>query len=63
VATAVGHGMMWGPGVAKIAADLAIVGDTDVADVAGWRMDRFDQHGRSPSYDSVALPFPVSAGD
>ena len=61
VATAVGHGMMWGPGVAKIAADLAIDGKTDVTDVSGWRMDRFDDEGRSPSYDAVALPFPASA--
>jgi sarcosine oxidase subunit beta len=63
VATAVGHGMMWGPGVATIAADLAIEGETDVTDVSGWRMDRFDEEGRSPSYDAVALPFPVSADE
>jgi sarcosine oxidase subunit beta len=63
VATAVGHGMMWGPGVARIAADLAIEGETDVTDVSGWRMDRFDEEGRSPSYDAVALPFPVSADE
>ena len=61
VATAVGHGMMWGPGVAKIGADLAVGGSTDVTDVAGWGMDRFDEQGRSPSYDPIALPFPVSA--
>jgi sarcosine oxidase, subunit beta len=63
IATAVGHGMMWGPGVARIAADLALTGATDVADVSGWRMDRFDDEGRSPSYDPIALPFPVSADD
>jgi sarcosine oxidase, subunit beta len=61
VATAVGHGMMWGPAVARIAADLAVVGTTEVTDVSGWRMDRFDDEGRSPSYDPIALPFPVSA--
>jgi sarcosine oxidase, subunit beta len=61
VATAVGHGMMWGPAVARIAADLAVEGATDVTDVSGWRMDRFDERGRSPSYDPIALPFPVSA--
>ena len=61
VATAVGHGMMWGPAVARIAADLAIEGATDVTDVSGWGMDRFDERGRSPSYDPIALPFPVSA--
>jgi sarcosine oxidase subunit beta len=63
VATAVGHGMMWGPGVAKIGADLALEGETDVTDVSGWGMDRFDEQGRSPSYDPIALPFPVSADD
>jgi sarcosine oxidase subunit beta len=63
VATAVGHGMMWGPGVAKIAADLALEGTTEVTDASGWGMDRFDDEGRSPSYDPVALPFPVSADD
>jgi sarcosine oxidase subunit beta len=63
VATAVGHGMMWGPGVARIGADLAITGSTDVTDVAGWSMDRFDERGRSSSYDPIALPFPVSADD
>ena len=61
VATAVGHGMMWGPGVAKVAADLALEGATGVADVSGWSMDRFDEQGRSPSYDPIALPFPVNA--
>jgi sarcosine oxidase subunit beta len=61
VATAVGHGMMWGPGVAKIGADLAINGSTNVTDVSGWGMDRFDEEGRSPSYDPIALPFPVRA--
>jgi sarcosine oxidase subunit beta len=63
VATAVGHGMMWGPGVAKVGADLALEGETDVTDVSGWGMDRFDEQGRSPSYDPIALPFPVSADD
>jgi sarcosine oxidase, subunit beta len=61
VASAVGHGMMWGPGVAKIGADLALEATTDVTDVAGWSMDRFDDEGRSSSYDPIALPFPVSA--
>ena len=61
VATAVGHGMMWGPGVAKIGADLALAGTTGVTDVSGWGMDRFDEEGRSSSYDPIALPFPVSA--
>jgi sarcosine oxidase subunit beta len=63
VATAVGHGMMWGPGVARIAADLALESPTEVTDVSGWGMDRFDDEGRSPSYDPIALPFPVRADD
>jgi sarcosine oxidase, subunit beta len=63
VATAVGHGMMWGPAVARIAADLALDGKTDLTDVSGWGMDRFDDQGRSPSYDPIALPFPVSADE
>jgi sarcosine oxidase subunit beta len=63
VATAVGHGMMWGPAVARIAADLALDGKTELTDVSGWRMDRFDERGRSPSYDPIALPFPVSADE
>ena len=31
VASAGGHGMMWGPGVARVAVDLALTGRTDVA--------------------------------
>jgi sarcosine oxidase subunit beta len=63
VAAAVGHGMMWGPGVSRIAADLALGGRTDVCDVSAWGMDRFDEHGRSPYNDPVALPFPTSADE
>jgi sarcosine oxidase subunit beta len=60
VATACGHGMMWGPAVARCAADLALEGTTEVVDVADFGMDRFDAKGRSPFADPVALPFPVS---
>ena len=63
VACACGHGMMWGPAVARCAADLALEGRTQVVDVADFRMDRFDEHGRSPFVDPVALPFPVSVDD
>ncbi|GIV00323.1 MAG: sarcosine oxidase subunit beta [Actinomycetota bacterium] len=63
VATAVGHGMMWGPAVARIAADLALEGRTRVTDVSGFGLDRFDAEGRSRSYDPVALPFPISFDD
>jgi sarcosine oxidase subunit beta len=60
IASAGGHGMMWGPAVARVAADLALTGSTDVVErVEDLRMDRFDEHGRSPFVDPVALPFPV----
>jgi sarcosine oxidase, subunit beta len=62
VAAAGGHGMMWGPGVAKAAADLVVTGVTDVLDVSDLGLDRFDADGRSRlSPDPIALPFPESA--
>ncbi len=62
VAAAGGHGMMWGPGVAKAAADLALNGVTDLVDVADLGLDRFDEQGRSRlAPDPIALPFPESA--
>ncbi len=62
VAAAGGHGMMWGPGVARAAADLAVTGATDVVDVAELGLDRFDEHGRSRlAADPIALPFPETA--
>jgi sarcosine oxidase subunit beta len=64
IATACGHGMMWGPAVSRIAADLALEGRTDVVErVEEFRMDRFDEDGRSPFSDPVALPFPVDVSD
>jgi sarcosine oxidase, subunit beta len=63
VASPGGHGMMWGPAVARIAADLAIKGKTKVTDVSDFGLDRFDAHGKSRFYDPVALPFPVSFDD
>jgi sarcosine oxidase subunit beta len=64
VASPGGHGMMWGPGVARVAADLALTGDSDLVDVADLGLDRFDEHGRSRvTTDPIALPFPLSAGD
>jgi sarcosine oxidase subunit beta len=63
VASAGGHGMMWGPGVARVAADLVSRGATDVIDVTDLGLDRFDAEGRSRlASDPIALPFPVSAG-
>jgi sarcosine oxidase subunit beta len=63
VASAAGHGMMWGPAAAKVAADLSVNGRTDVVDVSGFGLDRFDEDGRSPSYDPIALPFPIDLSD
>jgi sarcosine oxidase, subunit beta len=65
IASACGHGMMWGPAVSRIAADLAIGGRTDVVQHAGdFRMDRFDEQGNPRSQgDPVALPFPVRVDD
>jgi sarcosine oxidase, subunit beta len=61
IASAGGHGMMWGPAVARIAADLALEGTTSVAEVDDLGLDRFDDQGRSrlPT-DPIALPFPVA---
>jgi len=60
IASACGHGMMWGPAVSRIATDLALEGRTDIVErVEDLRMDRFDARGRSPLSDPVALPFPV----
>jgi sarcosine oxidase subunit beta len=62
VASAGGHGMMWGPAVARVAADLAIHGKTEITDVGDLGLDRFDAQGRSRlAGDPIALPFPVSA--
>ena len=59
VASAGGHGMMWGPAVARIAADLCLSGGTDVIDVSELGLDRFDAEGRSRlDPDPIALPFP-----
>ena len=63
VASPGGHGMMWGPAVAKVAADLAVRGATRVVDVTELGLDRFDASGRSRLHDSVALPFPIDLSD
>ena len=61
VASAGGHGMMWGPAVARIAADLALAGKTSLVDVGPLGLDRFDAEGRSRlATDPIALPFPKS---
>jgi len=59
VASAAGGGMMWGPAVARAAADVALTGSSDVVDVSVLGLDRFDEAGRSRlATDPIALPFP-----
>jgi glycine/D-amino acid oxidase-like deaminating enzyme len=60
IASAGGHGMMWGPGVARAAADIAQRGRTDLIDATDLGLTRFDDQGRSRlATDPIALPFPV----
>ena len=62
VAAAGGHGMMWGPGVSRAAADLLLHGTTEVVDVSPLGLDRFDENGHSRlAADPIALPFPTRA--
>jgi sarcosine oxidase subunit beta len=62
VAAAGGAGMMWGPAIARVAADLALTGTSDVVDAVPLGLDRFDQAGRSRlAADPIALPFPELA--
>ena len=64
VAAAAGHGMMWGPGVSRVAADLVLRGRTELIDASDLGLDRFDAQGRSRlAPDSVALPYPAVVGD
>jgi sarcosine oxidase subunit beta len=59
VASAGGHGMMWGPGVARATADFVLHGKTDLVDLADLGLERFDADGRSRlAADPIALPFP-----
>jgi sarcosine oxidase subunit beta len=62
VASAGGAGMMWGPAVARAAADVALTGRSDVVDTTQLGLDRFDADGRSRlATDPIALPFPEQA--
>lgn len=62
VASAGGHGMVWGPAVARAAADLSLHGSTELVDVTDLGLERFDEQGRSRlAPDPIALPFPESA--
>jgi glycine/D-amino acid oxidase-like deaminating enzyme len=62
VAAAGGAGMMWGPAVARAAADVALTGSSGVVDTARLGLDRFDEAGHSRlAADPIALPFPEMA--
>ena len=57
-----GHGMMWGPGLARAVVDLIVRGRTDVIDTTDLGLDRFDADGRSRlATDPVTLPYPVGS--
>ena len=59
VASAAGHGMMWGPAVAQVAADLVRSGHCDWLDLTDLGLDRFDAEGRSRvAPEPISLPFP-----
>jgi sarcosine oxidase subunit beta len=61
VASAGGAGMMWGPAVARAAADVALTGTSAVVDVSALGMGRFNADGSSTlASDPIALPFPAS---
>ncbi len=62
VASAGGHGMMWGPAVSRAAADLLLTGQTAVVDVSTLGVERFTADGGSTlAPDAIALPFPERA--
>lgn len=59
VASAAGHGMMWGPAVAQVAADLVRFGACDWLDLTDLGLDRFDADGHSRvAPEPISLPFP-----
>jgi sarcosine oxidase subunit beta len=62
VASAAGHGMMWGPAVAQVAADLATTGACAWLDLTDLGLDRFDADGNSRvAPEPISLPFPERA--
>ena len=63
VASPAGHGMMWGPAVARVAADLTLTGGCDWLDLTDLGLDRFDADGNSRvAPEPISLPFPEKAG-
>lgn len=62
VASAAGHGMMWGPAVSQVAADLTATGRCDWLDLTDLGLDRFDADGISRvAPEPISLPFPERA--
>lgn len=62
VASAAGHGMMWGPAVAQAAADLTTAGECEWLDLSDLGLDRFDADGNSRlAPEPISLPFPDTA--
>lgn len=62
VASAAGHGMMWGPAVAEVAADLTLKGECGWLDLTDLGLDRFDADGNSRlAPEPISLPFPEHA--
>jgi sarcosine oxidase subunit beta len=62
VASPAGHGMMWGPAVAEVAADLTTTGTCDWLDLTDLGLDRFDAEGNSRvAPEPISLPFPEKA--
>lgn len=61
VAGAAGHGMMWGPAIAQVAADLTTSGECRWLDISDLGLDRFDADGHSRlAPEPISLPFPES---
>jgi len=59
VASPAGHGMMWGPAVAQVAADLTTTGTCAWLDLTDLGLDRFDAEGHSRvAPEPISLPFP-----
>jgi sarcosine oxidase subunit beta len=61
VASPAGHGMMWGPAVAQVAAELTTTGGCEWLDLTDLGLDRFDAEGNSRlAPEPISLPFPQS---
>jgi sarcosine oxidase subunit beta len=59
VASPAGHGMMWGPAVAQVAADLTTTGQCEWLDLTDLGLDRFDADANSRlAPEPISLPFP-----